>query len=130
MLITAGAIIATVPESLIKADNDPTDPMIITNSLGRLFPARDTILVLIVSANPLSRTAPPTMNKAAIVITMGLEKPSSASSIVRIPVSINPRTTPRATRSTESNSVINKMIAIARIAKVNQISAVIRILSH
>ena len=120
MLIIAGAITATVPVSLMNPESSATVPMIKTNNLNRLLPAKRMILLLMESANPDSITAPPTINKAAMAITIGLEKPARDSSGVKIPVIIKPNTNPRATRSTSSHSVKNNRIVAANNPRVIQ----------
>ena len=124
MLMMAGAITATVPVSLMNPDSMATVPMIIANNRDSLFPANWMIFPLMLSARPVSITAPPTMNKEAIVITIGLEKPARASSGERILLTINKINSPRATRSTESHSVIKKSMAPPNKARVIQISIV------
>jgi hypothetical protein len=83
---------------------------------------------LTVSARPVSIAAPPTIKRAAIVITIGLENPAKASSGVSILNKVNPTTTPSATKSDDSHSVINRRIAPANIPNVTQAANVIELL--
>ena len=73
--------------------------MINMNNFNSLFPARRSILLLIILANPVLKIAPPTTNNPTIMMTIGLEKPESASSGVSMLNTINKTRAHRATRS-------------------------------
>jgi hypothetical protein len=101
-----------------------TVAMIVRVSRNSLLPDIRIIRCPMLPANPVCMTPPPIMNNAAMVRTAGLEKPEIASSGVRIPVSIKTTTTPRATTSTLTHSVMKRKIAVERIARTIRISVV------
>ena len=84
--------------------------MINMNNFNSLFPARRSILLLIILANPVLKIAPPTTNNPTIMMTIGLEKPESASSGVSMLNTINKTRAHRATRS-ERNFPLTKKTA-------------------
>ena len=110
MLTTIGSMRATVPVLLTNAPIKAVTIMINMNNFNSLFPARRSILLLIILANPVLKIAPPTTNNPTIMMTIGLEKPESASSGVSMLNTINKTRAHRATRS-ERNFPLTKKTA-------------------
>ena len=69
-------------------------------------------------ARPVPKIPPPTMNRPPIIITIGLEKPESASSGDSIPVSTRARAEQIATKSERNLPLTNKIADMAKMMSV------------
>lgn len=80
-----GSSAATVPVLLTNPERSPDPKVTITNSFEVLFRAQETNLRPARAVQPVLERPSPMMNKAAIIITVGLLKPLRVSFKSRIP---------------------------------------------
>lgn len=108
---------ATVPVLLTSPDKKLEPDVIITSNFLKLLPARETNFFPANAVQPVLERPSPIMNKAAIIITVGLLKPLKVSVKSRIPAKKSASIDISATTSGGYFPHINKTIVIPRMIK-------------
>ena len=116
--IVAGSKVATVPVLLTKPDKTPDPKVIITNSFGTLLPANSIYFLPAKAVQPVCDNPSPIINKAAIIITVGLLKPLSVSFRFKIPHKNKLNIETSAITSGEYLPQTNNPIVIVRITSI------------
>jgi hypothetical protein len=106
--MTTGTMTATVPVELMKADRVATRIMMMTMRRTWLSPASLAGRRPMAWATPVWKRPSPTTKRAAIMMTTGSAKPASASTGVRMPVTVRARRARTATTSRRSLSLMNR----------------------
>ena len=121
-LIVTGIKVATVPVLLTTPESNPEPNVVINSSFVVLLPASFMNFCPANAVQPVCDRPSPIMNKAAIIITVGLLNPLKVSCKVRIPKKKRLSIEIRATISGVNFPQMKRRIVIERIASIRVIT--------
>ena len=110
-----GSNAATVPVLLTKPDNKLEPKVTMTNSRDTFFLAHFTKNCPAIAVHPVRESPSPIINRAAIMITVGLLNPAKVSPKSKIPVRKSDNIAMRATTSGGNFPQTNKTMVIPKI---------------